>query len=85
MSLFHYNSKTEGTTPYGWCLDSGRVTKYGPEQSVIKQIVQLNQSGLSAYAIAKAFNDAGIRSRCNGKWTYNQVRRVLDRYYREND
>lgn len=71
--------------PYGYCLDQGRIIRYTPEQTVIKQIVQLNQSGLTAYAIARALNESGIGTRSNGKWTYNQVRRVLDRYYREND
>jgi hypothetical protein len=85
MSLFHYHSKTAGRTPYGWCLDGGKPIKYGPEQSVINQMVILHRSGLGYHLIAKALNESGIATRHNGKWTYNQVNRVLTRYYKEND
>jgi len=71
--------------PYGYCLDQGRIIRDYAEQTVIKQIIQLHQSNNGAHIIARILNESGIGTRSNGKWTYNQVRRVLDRYYREND
>lgn len=85
MSIFYSSSPDDCRVPYGMCIDAGRLVKYYPEQQVIKQIVQLSQSGLGAAIIARMLNESGIGTRHDKKWTYNQVRRVLDRYYREND
>lgn len=71
--------------PYGYCLDQGRIIRDYAEQTVIKQIVQLHQSNIGAHVIARLLNESGVTTRINGKWTYNQVRNVLARYYREND
>lgn len=88
MSLFHCKDSNSGIikeTPYGWCADAGRQVRYTPEQLVINQMVILHRSGLGHHLIARALNESGIATRHNGVWTYNQIRRVLDRYYREND
>lgn len=84
MSLFN-GKQQPGKAPYGYCYDNDRLVRYTPEQSVIKQIVSLHQSNIGAHVIARVLNEAGIATRINGKWTYNQVRNVLTRYYREND
>lgn len=84
--MTHYRLGNEYIkTPYGWCADQGRLVRYTPEQQVIKQIVQLHQSNIGAHVIARLLNESGVTTRINGKWTYNQVRNVLARYYREND
>lgn len=71
--------------PYGYCNDRGKVVRYTPEQTIIKQIVWMRELGLSTKRITKALNEAGVKSRSGGSWFETQVLRVLDRYYREND
>lgn len=84
MSLFN-GKRQPGMAPYGYCYDNDRLVRYTPEQTVIKQIIHLHQSNIGAHVIARVLNESGVSTRINGKWSYNQVRNVLARYYREND
>jgi site-specific DNA recombinase len=71
-----------GEIPYGWDLESPitkRLVKNPLEQNVIRDIVLLNEEGLSLRAISDELARRGLTSKKGGRWTPMQVSRIIKR------
>jgi site-specific DNA recombinase len=64
------NGRCEGAKPYGY---------YENEKSTLLHIRSMRNGGMNFTEIAQTLNKWGVRTRRNGKWYPNTVKRIIDR------
>ncbi len=80
-AMSHKKAKGErvGAIPYGFDLseDGKNLKKNSAEQLVIRQALELKQSGLSLRAISKELAGQGFKARNGNEFDAKQIQRIL--------
>lgn len=71
------HTKRGGHTPYGYAYLDGQLLFDPKEQSIVRKILKLHQSGMSGNAIATELNHQKIPSRTGKTWRPCVVRRII--------
>lgn len=70
--------KTGGKVPFGYdCRDGRKLAANEEEQQIIREIQRLSSEGFSNNAIAKKLNEKGRQTKFGGRWSREQIGRVL--------
>ena len=68
--------KTGGNTPFGFDEVNGKLIRNEEEQSIINEIKNLKNKGLSLRKIAGILNEKGIVTKNGKEWTAAQIQRI---------
>ena len=68
--------KTGGNVPFGFNVINGKLVKNEEEQSIINEIKNLKNKGLSLRKIAGILNEKGIVTKNGKTWTATQIQRI---------
>ena len=68
--------KTGGNVPFGFNEVNGKLIRNEEEQSIINEIKNLKNKGLSLRKIAEALNERGIATKNGKTWTAAQIQRI---------
>lgn len=68
--------KTGGNVPFGFNVINGKLVKNEEEQSIINEIKNLKNKGLSLRKIAGILNEKGIVTKNGKAWTAVQIQRI---------
>ena len=68
--------KTGGNVPFGFNVINGKLVKNEEEQSIINEIKNLKNKGLSLRKIAGILNEKGIVTKNGKAWTAAQIQRI---------
>ena len=68
--------KTGGNVPFGFNVINGKLVKNEEEQSIINEIKNLKNKGLSLRKIAGILNEKGIVTKNGKEWTAAQIQRI---------
>lgn len=68
--------KTGGNIPFGFDVINGKLVKNEEEQSIINEIKNLKNKGLSLRKIAGILNEKGIVTKNGKAWTATQIQRI---------
>ena len=68
--------KTGGNVPFGFNVINGKLVKNEEEQSIINEIKNLKNKGLSLRKIAGILNEKGIVTKNGKAWTATQIQRI---------
>ena len=63
--------------PFGYQLIGNDLVPHEKEQIIIRRVIKLKKSGHTHYRIAKIINEEGHRSRSNGYFNQEQIKRML--------
>jgi len=70
------NEKTGGNIPFGFNVINGKLIRNEEEQSIVNEIKNLKNKGLSLRKIAEALNGRGIATKNGKTWTAVQIQRI---------
>jgi DNA invertase Pin-like site-specific DNA recombinase len=74
-NLWRDTKRVDGRWPYG----EHPMHEYDSERAIVARVRQMNADGVSAYAIAKALNTEGTRTRYGCEFKVQTVQNILER------
>jgi hypothetical protein len=73
------NRKYSDGVPYRMAYFHGKLIIDAKEQTIVREIMKLHQSGTSYNAIAKHLNNKKVPTRLNGKWRDSTIKLIIVR------